>query len=714
MQTSGGKFRFGVYEVNLASGELRKQGTLLRLQEQPFQILVALLEKPGEVVTRDELIRRLWHDGTVVDFDRGLNAAVTRLRQVLSDTAESPRFVETVARRGYRFIAPIEGLNTLQPPPASPGIAVEEAPVPPSNTNLRPKLWLALVVISLIAGPAAWLALHKEPIAKTPPVVALPLTSEPGTEGGVSFSPDGTQIVYSWDQENRVSHVFVRQVGLGDPVRLTSSDAEEYSPVWSRDGRHIAFLRTLNENQLALIVSTVLGGMEREITKLYAGLAKGSPSVRHQIDWAANGKHLIVAASEERAGLEGLLDVNIETGEKHWLAKPPKAFSEGVSNDPAVSPDGRTLAFVKSTSVYKREIFLMPLSNGVPDQSKAHQLTSEALALHPTWTRDGKEIVFVSSDALWRIQAKPGSKPALILTQQDRILYPAISSGNRLAFTKTFADVNVWRQQVNAGNDHPPPAPLISFTSFEQSAEYSPDGSKIALQSTRSGKNEIWVCDGDGTRCTQITTTKGFAGSPQWSPDGNQIAFDSDAEGHFDVYTIAATGGPPRRLTSHVSDNAAPTWSRDGNWIYFLSTRSGRNEIWKLPSKGGPEIQVTRNGGMMALESPDGKYLYYSNGDGKGKLSRSLTDGTGETLVLEAVNGRAFAVTKDRIIYLNLEENGTSSLRSFDIATGKDSRIAVLRKHLFNGISLSPDGRYAIYSQVDNQGADLMMIENFR
>ena len=100
--------RFGAFEVDLFTGELRKHGLRVRIQQQPYQILAALLEHPGEVVSRDELVRRLWPNGTFVDFDRGLNAAVTRLRQALSDSAENPRYMETVARRGYRFLNAIE------------------------------------------------------------------------------------------------------------------------------------------------------------------------------------------------------------------------------------------------------------------------------------------------------------------------------------------------------------------------------------------------------------------------------------------------------------------------------------------------------------------------------------------------------------------------------------------------------------------------------
>src|SRR4051812_13205177 len=147
--------RFGVFEVDLDRAELRKQGLRVRLQEQPFQVLAALLSIPGEVVTREDLIHRLWPDGTVVDFDRGLNAAVTRLRQALSDSAESPRYVETVARRGYRFVGPVaDGAGT---PERAAAPADSRGPSSASaRADRRTRVWLAGVLIVLIATAAGW------------------------------------------------------------------------------------------------------------------------------------------------------------------------------------------------------------------------------------------------------------------------------------------------------------------------------------------------------------------------------------------------------------------------------------------------------------------------------------------------------------------------------------------------------------------------------
>lgn len=161
--------RFGTFEVDLGCAELRRQGLRLRLQEQPFQVLAALLENPGEVVARDDLVRRLWPDGTVVDFDRGLNAAVTRLRQALSDSAETPRYVETVARRGYRFIAPVD--SAAEPPPVTPVVAHH------SSFNRPARILWAVVAMTVVGGATTWWTLsHRRVASSETPFRAVPLT----------------------------------------------------------------------------------------------------------------------------------------------------------------------------------------------------------------------------------------------------------------------------------------------------------------------------------------------------------------------------------------------------------------------------------------------------------------------------------------------------------------------------------------------------------
>ena len=289
--------RFGVFEVNFATAELRKHGVRLRLQEQPFQVLAALLERPGEVVTREDLIHRVWADGTVVDFDRGLNAAVTRLRQALSDSADVPRYVETVARRGYRFIGSVER--------ASDEVRPALLPMPSQHG----RTWAAAILITTIALFAGWWWSTRGYTRRSEtPLKVVPLTTGAGVERNPSFSPDGSQIVYEWVKEDGQRHLYIKVVGSGDPVPLTSGDAAEYGPGWSPDGRLIAFLRQLDPSTMGVFVIPPLGGVERKVTEIPPPPSDSILRQFHRrLDWTRDSRHLIVSAPAAHRRLRRLV-----------------------------------------------------------------------------------------------------------------------------------------------------------------------------------------------------------------------------------------------------------------------------------------------------------------------------------------------------------------------------------------------------------------------
>jgi len=285
--------RFGAFEVDLGRGEVRKQGLRLRLQEQPFQVLSALLEQPGEIVSREELVRRLWPDGTVVDYDRGLNAAITRLRQTLSDSAETPRYVETVARRGYRFVAAVE----------TAGASTSASPV--EHPMVRRRLWQAGAAAAVVGGLVlATSVMVRRPTPVAPPVWdPVPLTTDPGSERNPAFSSDGSLVAYEWDRGDGIPHIYMKTVGAGDPIRLTSGTEGDYGPAWSRDGQWIAYLRQVGASKIAVCVIPALGGKERKVYEY----APGEPPSNHaasevlwmlrnplrRIDWMPDSKHLV-------------------------------------------------------------------------------------------------------------------------------------------------------------------------------------------------------------------------------------------------------------------------------------------------------------------------------------------------------------------------------------------------------------------------------------
>ena len=289
-----------------------------------------------------------------------------------------------------------------------------------------------------------------------------------------------------------------------------------------------------------------------------------------------------------------------------------------------------------------------------------------------------------------------------------------VARTGRLAYSRQILQISIWRQEIPArAGATLQPVRLTASSAVDFNAQYSPDGGRIAFSSNRSGSREIWTCASDGAQCVQVTTFNGsfVTGTPRWSPDGRQIVFDSAAAGQADVYVVDANGGSPRRLTD-ATHGKIPSWSHDGTWIYYSSLATGRNEIWKVPSAGGKAVQMTRNGGLIGFESLDRGALFYMKSDQDTKLWRSAVDGSGETEVLDGVDFRGFVVTADRIYYLRQEPNGSFAIRRYVISSREDSQIASLAKPVFWGLSISPDGKYLIYSQ-RLEASNLMLVEDF-
>jgi Tol biopolymer transport system component len=244
---------------------------------------------------------------------------------------------------------------------------------------------------------------------------------------------------------------------------------------------------------------------------------------------------------------------------------------------------------------------------------------------------------------------------------------------------------------------------------------FSPDGRRITFSSQRSGEQEIWLAAADMSNPMQLTHGPGIAqGTPRWSPDGQRIAFDSAAEdGKWDIWTIDADGGSPRRLTVDPGNAQMPSWSRDGRWIYFRSYRAGSEEIWRIPATGGSEDRVTHGGGNLAYESADGKTLFFTRALANVPLFALPLAGGPERRILECVPLKGFAVGPGGVYHFGCTADPRAApLYLLDPATGRERLLGKLEQGI--GLTVSPDGKTILYEKVENQGSDLMMIENFR
>ena len=227
----------------------------------------------------------------------------------------------------------------------------------------------------------------------------------------------------------------------------------------------------------------------------------------------------------------------------------------------------------------------------------------------------------------------------------------------------------------------------------------------------------IWVSDAEGSNAVELFSQARFSGSPCWSPDGQRVAFDSNLHGNMDIYVIQANGGKPVRLTTNSAGDNVPSWSRDGNWIYFTSARSGRHEVWKVAAGGGEGIQVTKNGGFAAFESLDGKSIYYTKGVSEAAMAlwrMPLSNGE-ESQVFPSVVWRGFCLVDDGIYFIpEPGADGKYSIQFLSFVTGTVKSVAPIPRPSFFGMTVSPDRRHLLYTQFDEAGSDLMLVENFR
>lgn len=313
------------------------------------------------------------------------------------------------------------------------------------------------------------------------------------------------------------------------------------------------------------------------------------------------------------------------------------------------------------------------------------------------------------------LAAAVSGQPERLLSLGEAAGEPTIAGRQaRLVYTRATWRTNTWRLDLRSkiANGNPLATRLLSSTRTDYNPQYSPDGGHIAFHSMRSGWSEIWVSDSDGSNARQLTFLRAaMTGSPRWAPDSSRIVFDSNVEGQFEVYAIGADGGKPRRLTTHSAQDGIASWSRDGKSIYFVSDRSGERQVWKIPAEGGKAIQLTRHGGEVAFESPDSSFVYYSKGRNETSLWRVPVNGGDEEPVLDSVYFLNFAVAPEGIFFVPGHSN---SVRFFSFRTRADTLVAPIEGAAAMGLSLSPDGRYLLYSETDQQSTELMLVENFR
>jgi Tol biopolymer transport system component/DNA-binding winged helix-turn-helix (wHTH) protein len=714
-----GTFRVGEFLIEPQLNTITGNEKTARVEPKVMQVLVCLAEHAGAVLPKEKLIQSVWADTFVTDDV--LTRSISELRKVFADDAKEPRVIQTIPRSGYRLIAPVsyDELNQKEIDLPVP------APIPVEIKSRTRPLWAGglLVGLLLLAVSAWYLSRFTKPGPTYPDLIAVPLTTDPGYEGMPSLSPDGSYVAYaSGGPQNDNFDIYVKQIGGGPPLRLTSDPAVDKYPAWSPDGHSIAFVRERGDKQEVFVIPA-LGGPEQRLAEIASESSELS-LLPPYLSWSRDSKYLVTVDRASPGEPPGLFVLSVASTEKRRLTTPPApALADG---NPAVSPDGRMLAFVRVMSAGNAQLYVLPLAEDCRQTGKPRRLDlPQPWVVSPAWTADGREIICDAGPSwfggtLWRVSVSDSQKPAPLASLGTNSHQSTISRlGHRLVYHLWTVDTDIFRAEISGRGRSRSAEKLVASTHFELNPQYSPDGSRVVFSSNRSGNWEIWVCNGDGSNPVQLTSQGSHSGTPRWFPDGRNIVFDSQNEGQFDIYAIDSDTRVPRRLTTDPSDDVTPSVSHDGKWIYFAARRTGSFEVWRMPSEGGEAVQLTHEGGAIPLESPDGKVVYYQKTVDDSDVWKVPVAGGEETRVFGPAGHTHFAVVADGIYFIEPGPPGYASwikgysLNFFSFAKGTAEKVFDI-KHVPNlGLSVSPDGRYVLFSQIIAPVQDLMLVEDF-
>ena len=564
--------------------------------------------------------------------------------------------------RRVQFMADVK--VELQEIAEAPGVP-QTAQRPPAHD--RRLAWTAgAVLIALAIAATALFVWRGREIARPDPRV-VPLTVTRGIEASPNFSPDGRQLAFAWDGEPAAAGVptnfdlWLKLPGGSEARRLTSDAADDMGPSWSPDGRQIAFQRGRAGFPGRIYLVSPLGGAERKLTDLPAArvrdqlVSRGGRAAARVVSrrtMAGRGAGEGAGRDPPRRGRHPP-----RSGWRRRAATAHRPGSSAVDRDPAFSSDGRRLAYARcaNDTFAACDVFVVELGDDLTPKGPARRLTRHDLTiLGIAWTADQRSLVFggarLAIAHLWRVDVD-GDRPPERLEIARQGLSPSIApAAGRLAYGQWGRDNDIYAFEPGRAD-----VAVATSSLTDHGPTFSPDGRRIAFESGRTGTHdEIWLADADGSNPVQLTHGPGhWQGSPSWSPDGRRIVFDSRAsDGICDIWTIDVDGAGLRRVTDGPLNEVMPTWSADGRWIYYQAERADGFDIWRVASTGGKAERLTHHGGFRAVESPDGRSLFFVQRDDASPLFAQPAAGGPARQVAECVISRSLAAGPDGIYYL--------------------------------------------------------------
>ena len=718
------KIRFGAFELDAAAGKLFKSGTPIKLQPQPIRVLLLLTERPGQVVTREQIQLCLWGDSTFVDFERGINFSINQIRGALSDSAEKPRYIETLPRVGYRFIAQLS--RDSIPHPALPAVAlpggkvydwpagsrtvVTAAPDTPAIPRFRWKrVYILPVAVAVLTGLIAFYGVRKwMPRNNQLDIQHIQITklTESGTISDVAISPDGRYVIYAQSHGEKEG-LRLRQITTHSDVQiLQPQDGSFHGLTFSPDGSYVYFVRTDPKDLFFkyLYVMPTLGGATRKLfTDVDSPVAFSPDGRRFTYErCAAADNHIDIRV----ASTDGSGDARLATiGNVSCFM-----YQAGLS----WSPDGRVLAIpLKHFGKPERwVVHILSMADGT-----VRELYASPNAFgRPTWLPEGNALLLphydetVHRSQLWTITYPSGEARRLTNDLNDYdVAMDMTRNGDQVAAVAGSAISNVWLypdpgsgrgRQVTAGN-----MPMFDVAQ-------SPDGRILSI----SGDGEMWAANVGGNQHAFV----GINNAGWLTPCGQFIVLASFGSGEVTLMRIDPDGSNPMKLTS--GSLWSPACSPDGQFVFYVNVDSPQ-KIWRIPVAGGSPVQIAEImgddiSGRLSV-SPDGQFLAYpysrySSAAGPGWNLVIIPAGGGPPVktfnVPIGFSGTRWSPQGQSLLY-TLTQNGTSNLWEQPVAGGVPRQVTKFAAGRIFDFNWTADGKQLLLTR-GSVSSDVILLSN--
>ena len=716
MPLNSPKYRFGPFELDAVEGTLTRNGSRVKLQDLPCRLLVMLVERPGEVVSRDEIRQRIWSADTFLEFDNSLGVAIRKVRDALGDNPEAPRYLETIPRRGYRFSAPVTTLAEpeIRSSSSDPAQATRQAPRSMSGTDKRTFVIVALVLILAATIGSVFYRRIRHKTAPTYQSIRMTRLTSTGKSRIASISPDGKYVSHVIEDDGMQS-LWVRQVATATNIQIVPpAEVAYFGMTFSPDGNYIYYVVAhKNASKATAYQVPVLGGAPRAVMD----------DVDAPLTISPDGNQIAYVRFAPLKGEQDLLVAKVDGSGEHIVdrSKLPDRYCYSWFEQSAGagwSPDGRHIVLMTGKGtlgiVTTWGLLDVPLQG---EEKKIIVPPRWASSGRAVWVADGSGVILDSAEPsssqspqLWYVSFPKGDVRQIThdLNRYFGVSLTADSSALVTVQGEVFSSVSI--VSLGAGTERQ----LTSGSGTSDGHDglaFTPDGGVI-YTSNNNGHLDLWSIGAHGAGPVQLTSNAGNNLSPRVTPDGQTVVFTSSRDGQSNIWKMKIDGSEQTQLT-HGGMDRFPEVAPDGKWVFYGSTNSGRFTVRKILLTGGTPVKVNDSIWASATPSPDGKLLAVTSYEEKTGWGQNVVQlEGGEPIKVAQLNSTRLQWTPDSksIVYIN-SENGVSNLWNQPIKGGSPRQITNYTTGLIFDFAISRNGKDLILAR-GSVSSDVILINN--